>query len=143
MKGRPHTPQCVLYGSEPPPVGTVWKKVREKGWKVDCKKRCRITGKEKGVDTQLVVDITKRAVTTSMEKRTTIVILSGDADVKPAIDECEGWEVEVCMWKDYMSADLKQLKNGVKVNFLDDCFDKITFTSMKFDIKSNPHLLSL
>ena len=144
LKGRPHTPQCFLYGSEPPPVDTVWKKARENGWKVACKKRSRITGKEKGVDTQLVVDITKTAITTRPEERTTIVIMSGDADVKPAIDECKEWNVEVCMWKDYMSADLKQMKDGVKIIFLDKYFDEITFTNMKFDIKSNPHhLLSL
>ena len=140
--------QGFLYGSEPPPVDTVWEKIKDHGWEVDCKKRSRMTGKEKGVDAQLVADITERAIVTSQEERTTIVIISGDADAKPAVDKVlkyKGWNVEVCMWKDAMSTELKQLpqvKEGVKVYFLDEFLDKITFTSMKFDIKHHPYLLS-
>ena len=137
--------QGFLYGSEPPPVDTVWEKIKDRGWEVYRKKRSTVTGKEKGVDGQMVADITERACDTPPEKRTTIVIISGDADVKPAIDKVlkhAGWKVEVCMWKDAMSAVLKRMSD-VQVDFLDEFIGQITFTSMKFDIKNHPHLLSL
>ena len=131
-----------LYASEPPAVDTVWEKIKECGWRVpQPKKRSKLTGKEKGVDAQLVADITERACTTLEEHRTTIVIISGDSDVMPAIKmvlKYRGWKVEVYMWKNAMSSDLKKLpqtEDHVKVYFLDEFLEDITFTNMKFDPK--------
>ena len=86
-----------------------------------------VTGKEKGVDAQLVADITDRACTTQLENRTTIVIIFGDADVMPAIRvvlRYPGWQVEVCMWQNdlQLSSDLKRLpqkEHNVKVHYFD------------------------
>ena len=92
----------VLYGSEPPPVDTVWKKIREKGWKVGSQRRSMITGKEKQVDTSLVADVTETAILTPLHERTTIVVVSGDADVIPALDKIlkqERWKIEIYMWR--------------------------------------------
>ena len=129
-----------LYGFEPPPVDTVWEKIKERGWDVPKpKRRSAITGKEKGVDAQLVADITELACTTPEEERTTIIIISGDADVMPAIHKLlkyRGWSVEVCMWEDAMSNDLKKLPQRepkVVVNYLDKFLEHITFTNMKFN----------
>ena len=133
--------QGFLYGSEPPPVDTVWEKIKERGWDVPKPKtRSAITGKEKGVDAQLVADVTEIACTTPEEKRTTIVIISGDADAMPAIkkaldDKYRGWSVEVYMWKDAMSNALKKLPKtepNAKVYYLDEYLERITFTNMKF-----------
>ena len=127
-----------LYGSEPPPIDTVWRKIEELGWKVDRKKKHPITGKEKKVDTQLVADITERACNTPEHDRTTIIIIAGDADVKPAIDKIlkyKGWKVEVYMWKGAMARELKDLgkeSESVKVGYLDNRLEKITFTNMRF-----------
>ena len=139
--GRP-VAQGFLYASEPPAVDTVWEKIKERGWKVpQPKKRSKLTGKEKGVDAQLVADITEMACMTPEEQRTTIVIISGDADVMPAIRmvlKHRGWKVEVYMWKNAMSSDLKklpQVEDSVKVHFLDESLEYITFTNMKFDPK--------
>ena len=50
IKGR-EVAQGFLYGSEPPPVDTVWEKIKERGWDVPKpKRRSAITGKEKQVD---------------------------------------------------------------------------------------------
>ena len=54
--GRP-VEHGILYGSELPPVDTVWKKIREKGWKVNTHRRSWITGKEKQVDTNIVAEL--------------------------------------------------------------------------------------
>ena len=133
--------QGFLYGSEPPPVDTVWEKIKERpGWDVPKpKRRSAITGKEKQVDAQLVADITEMACTTPEEERTTIVIISGDADAMPAIHKVlkyRGWSVEVCMWEDAMSNELKKLPPKhpkVVVNYLDEFLEHITFTNMKFN----------
>lgn len=37
----------ILYGSEPPPIDSVWQKIRERGWKVITTQRSSFTGKEK------------------------------------------------------------------------------------------------
>ena len=99
--------QGFLYAAEQPAVDTVWQKIKECGWKVpQPKKRSVLTRKEKGIDTQLVADITEMACTTPKEQCTTIVIISGDANVMPAIQKVlkyKGWKVEVYMWESAMS----------------------------------------
>lgn len=143
--GRP-VAQGFLYGSEPPPVDTVWEKIRSQHFEVSTYPRHSITRKEKQVDAQLVADITERAIITPIGERTTIVVISGDADVLPAVRKVlkyEGWNVEVYMWQHAMSAELKkfpQSNDRVKSFYLDDHLSKITFTNMKFDVK---HLESL
>ena len=137
-KGR-EVAQGFLYGSEPPPVDTVWEKIKQRGWDVEPKRRSTITGKEKGVDAQLVADITEIACTTPEEERTTIIIISGDADAMPAIHKVlkyRGWNVEIYMWEDAMSNELKKLPRKepkVVVEYLDEFLERITFTNMKFD----------
>lgn len=141
-RGRP-VAQGFVYGSEPPPVDSVWEKIKECGWSVPPpKRRSMVTGKEKGVDAQLVADITEKACTTLLEDRTTIVIISGDADVMPAIRvvlRYPGWKVEVCMWENALSSDLKRLpqkEQNVQVHYLDKFLERITFTNMKFSARS-------
>ncbi len=139
----------VLYGSEPPPVDTVWNKIKEQGWIVTKDKRHTLTGKEKQVDTRLVAEATALAIRTPIEERTTIVLVTGDADVIPAIQEVmkeAHWLVEVCMWKRGMSKDLSRFakvnQERVKIKFLDDFLGNVSFTNMRFDI-SNPKILHL
>ena len=139
--GRP-VAQGFLYASEPPAVDTVWQKIKDCGWRLPLPKRTsKLIEKEKGVDAQLVADIIEMACTTPEKQRTTIAIISGDADVMPAIQKVlkyKGWKVEVYMWKDAMSSDLKKLPQAedcVKVHFLDESLEYITFTNMKFDPK--------
>lgn len=76
----------ILYGSEPPPIDTVWNKIREHGWKVFTSKRSRFTNREKRVDHQMVADITALVSDRSVAKGK-IAIVSGDADIIPAIEE--------------------------------------------------------
>ncbi len=139
--GRP-VAQGFLYGSEPPAIDKVWKKITACGWIVDRQKRNR-QGKEKQVDTQLVADVTERVCTTPEEQRTTIVLITGDADVIPAIRKIldyRGWKVEIYMWKHAMSSELRKISESsqsgdVLVCPLDDYLGKVTFTNMKFDSK--------
>lgn len=146
--GRP-VKKGKLYGSEPPPVDTVWKKIKERGWEVEKDKRHLITGKEKKVDTRLVAEVTALAVRTPPEERTTIVLVTGDADVIPAIEEVmreSHWKVEVYMWKQAMSHELPRYAANhpglVEIKHLDDYLSQVSFTNMKFDIK-NPRIKHL
>lgn len=137
--------QGFLYGSEPPAIDEVWEKIRKHGWAVDTKKRQRTTGKEKKVDTQIAVDIVTKAFNTPLDKRSTIILITGDADLLPAIEgvlKCEGWRVEVYMWKQALSRDLKALTDDrVVVEPLDEYLERVTFTNMKFNLHDNRHLL--
>ena len=81
-----------------------------------------LTETEEGV-AALVANITEKACTTPEEQRTTIVIISGNAKVIPAIERVlkyKGWKVEMYMWENAVSSDLPQ---------------EITFTNVKFDPK--------
>lgn len=129
--------QGFLYGSEPPAIDSVWKKIQQKGWCVDKKKKSH-KGKEKMVDAQLVADVTEKACTTPEEKRTTIILITGDADAIPAINkvlEYRGWKIEVYMWEHSMSSELKKLskESNAKISYLDDVLSQVTFTNMKFN----------
>ena len=98
-----------LYGSEPPPIDTVWKKIRERGWEVLTSQRSQLTGKEKQVHTKLVTDVISLACKTPIHERTTIILVTGDANVIPAIEGVLGeeqWKVEVYMWANAISNQL-------------------------------------
>uniref|UniRef100_A0A1X7SIP7 NYN domain-containing protein n=1 Tax=Amphimedon queenslandica TaxID=400682 RepID=A0A1X7SIP7_AMPQE len=93
--GRP-VAKGFLYGSVPPPVDTVWEKIRKSNFEVKVRKRSQVTGKEKMVDSDLVADATERACMTPKEKRSTFVVITGDADARPAIEKAlkYKWNVE-------------------------------------------------
>ena len=128
-----------LYGSEPPSIDTVWKRIHEQGWKVHTTQRTS-RGKEKQTTTTLVVDIVALAETIPPEQRSSIILVTGDASVVPAIErvvEIEGWSVEVYMWSHATSKQLHKLHskhgNRVTVSSLDQYLNDITFTNMKFN----------
>lgn len=135
--------QGILYGSEPPPIDTVWNKIRERGFLVKSERRHIVTGKEKQIDTKLVADVTATAIRTHKNLRTTIVLVTGDANVIPALEkvlEEEHWQIEVYMWDRAISKKLKQFAAShpkkVEVTPLDKYLDKLAFTNMKFDISN-------
>ena len=130
-----------LYGSEPPPLDSVWDSYGEKGWKITAHQRSSWTGKEKCVDTHLVADITDLVGNVSIGKHT-IAIISGDEDVLPAVRKAlaKHWKVEVHFWERSMSAALKKEK-GIKICFLDDHYQKICFTDRNFS--PSPQYMSL
>ena len=146
--GRP-VEQEILYGSEPPPIDTVWKKIEEKaGWTVKSKHRDMITGKEKQIDTTLVADVTATAIRTPLHERTTIVLVTGDANVLPALEkvlEEKQWNVEVYMWKDALSKQLiyygAQHHRRVKVIPLDSYLNHLAFTNLRFSASNRDYFL--
>ena len=146
--GRP-IKKGLLYGSEPPPVDTVWEKIEKiENFSVRKNKRSQLTGKEKQVDTELVADITEIAIKTPEHERTTIILISGDADVIPGLEKIlkeNRWSVEIYMWRQAIAGSLRRFtaehKERVKIKELDNYIDKITFTSMKFNISKKDKFL--
>jgi uncharacterized LabA/DUF88 family protein len=129
----------TLYGSEPPQIDSVWDKIREhKHWTVKTKKKSYLTHKEKEVDAQLLVDVTEVACTTPVSERGTIVLITGDADMCPAVEkimEYDGWKVEIYMWQDSLSSRLQKLSKtneNVICEPLDNHMMDVVFTNNKF-----------
>ncbi|XP_068754085.1 uncharacterized protein [Montipora capricornis] len=130
-----HVVWGVLYGSEPPPIDTVWNIIRTFGWKVVTNKRSTIQNKEKQVDQQLVADIIALVCDKDIAKGK-IAVISGDADVIPAIKEGEGWSFEIWMWDSAISTGLKDLADKkpelLTISTLDSHLESISFTNFKF-----------
>ena len=126
----------TLYGSEPPALDSVWHKINERGWKVVVTQRSTLTGKEKQVDQQIVSDIT--ALIFGCIVRGKIVIMSGDADMIPAIKRSlqNQWSIEIWTWKNSVSNSLSELAKDnqelMSINILDSRLEEVTFTNFKF-----------
>lgn len=125
-----------IYGSRPPKADSLWKRMEDLGFKVHIHDRSRKTGKEKMVDTQMSVHITRTAGKKSPELGSAFIVVSGDADHIPAIKVAmeEHWKVEVHMWQHAISGLLRKL-SGIKVCNLDEHRESITFISWKVDIQ--------
>ncbi len=98
-----------LYGSEPPPVDSVWQRIKEHGYDVTLFKR-NIFNKEKGLDMQLGIDVIILAM--RVKPPGIIVLVAGDADYEPVVKKVRsmGWEVEVWYWNN-AAAVLKSAAN--------------------------------
>ena len=140
-KGR-NVVSAKLYGSEPPPVDTVWAKAEERGWKVLVNERSKLTGKEKRVDTKLVAHATRDAC--EYNPPGTMIFISGDADIIEAIEIAleKSWNVEVYMWQHATSNEFRKLK-GCLVEYLDKYEEEIIFRDgMKYHVSANKECLS-
>ena len=130
----------TLYGSEPPPVDSVWDKIRQHGWQVITSKRSSFTNKEKQVDHQMVADITELVSDRGVAKGK-IVLVTGDADVIPAIKKGlrTNWSFEIWMWASGISKALRTLKKEnpelLSIHELDPQLKDISFTNFKFSDK--------
>ncbi|CAH1240535.1 Hypp6051 [Branchiostoma lanceolatum] len=141
----------TLYGSEPPKIDSVWRKIRERGWRVpQPKRKSYITGREKEVDSQLVADVTCLACETPEEKRGIISLVTGDADMMPVLQkilEKPPWIAEIWMWEHAISKKIKDLPriypDRVRVEFLDQYVQRLTYTNYIFTIKEMPRIKKL
>ena len=88
------------------------------GWKMEADESAAIS------------EITKRTNNTSLETRSTIIIVSGDLRLLPSIESAlkeDGWRVEIYCWKHQaLSSALKTVDN-LLVSTLDEYFARITF----------------
>lgn len=90
-----------MYGSEPPPSDSVWKRIRDEGYDLKVFKR-NFRGKEKGLDMEMglsVMDLIFEAKAKG-EPPGTICLVAGDADYLPVLERIRqhGWKSEVWYW---------------------------------------------
>lgn len=136
----------ILYAAEPPPIADVWRNIETKaGWYVDRSERGRrLRGKnEKQIDAKLVADATATAIVTPLPQRTTMVFVTGDANVLPALKKIvrqEGWTIEIYMWSQSISNSLLEFaeeesqSDRVKIMPLDSYLDTISFSKNELDV---------
>ena len=121
----------TLYGSEPPKIDHVWNKIEERGWRVEILQKSSHTGKEKEVDSTMFRDILALA-TVPPAKQSTIILISGDRDMRPAVKEIlqKGWKVEIWMWVDSIAKGLKKLTKeyeNLSIIPLDEHWKEVVF----------------
>ena len=124
----------TLYGSRPPDIDPVWNKIRQHGWKVKVLEKSFHTRKEKEVDATILKDILA-LVRVPPSKRSTVVLISGDRDMRPAVKEilqkAKGWKIEICMWKRSISHGLKELTGqyeNLSIMPLNEHWKKVVYT---------------
>ncbi|RIA94451.1 hypothetical protein C1645_817939 [Glomus cerebriforme] len=85
-----------LVGSRPPSYDSLWKFVERNGFEVKVFDR-NCENHEKEVDTEITRAITKTAITNGPG---TLVLISGDKDLRPGIKEAleNNWTVEIWFW---------------------------------------------
>jgi len=108
----------TVYGSVPPPEG-FWTAMESHYVNIEKLDRSTITGKEKQVDTTMVADITEHAVEDNHKgTRSEFIIVTGDADLLPAVKRVigRGYRVHIWSWRSSFAKayrDLVSNNNGL------------------------------
>lgn len=130
-----------LYGSTPPPVDTVWKAIEFHKVAVHTSARSTWTGREKEVDNKLGLDSVEQATEDSFRmERSEYMIVSGDRDLRPAVEKIvkRGFRVHVWSWKNSLSNVYKEMAHdSVRVHLLDDYLEEIGFRETTFRVDRN------
>jgi uncharacterized LabA/DUF88 family protein len=106
-----------LFGSEPPPIDTVWSKIRENKLKVHTFHK-DAEGKEKEVDVALTVVAMNYSFNYAHKVNCqTIILVAGDHDYCPLVYSLveRGWKVEILAFSSSRSKHLRELQ-GPKCN---------------------------
>lgn len=99
---------CAKLWGSPPPSDSFWKMVEYKGFEVVTYDR-NAAGKEKKVDVAIAYAITKDAFTSIDKTDSEIVLVAGDKDYVPVIEDLkkEGFSVVVVFWE-HAAKELKE-----------------------------------
>lgn len=100
---------CAKLWGSPPPSDSFWKMVKHKGFEVVTYDR-NAAGKEKKVDVAIAYAITKDAYTNINKDDAEIVLVAGDKDYVPVIEDLkkEGFRVVVVFWE-HAAKELKEV----------------------------------
>lgn len=99
---------CAKLWGSPPPSDSFWKMVEQKGFQVKTYDRSA-AGKEKKVDVAIAHAMTKDAYTSINKETSEIILVAGDKDYMPVIEDLksEGFKVIVVFW-DHAAKELKE-----------------------------------
>lgn len=101
--------RAALFGSRPPPNDGIWTFAKKAGFELHLEDR-NIKNKEKKIDTGVATLITKDAYKHGVVAEDVFVLVSGDADYVPTINELrkDGYFVEVVFW-DHAAKELRDV----------------------------------
>ena len=112
-----------------------------------------IIKKQKMVDTTIVRDILELKITVPSHKKITVVILSGDADMIPALEDIakvKNWEIKIYSWEHCRAAALtafqRKYHSNVSIVLLDEFWDRLIYRNYEptdEDYKINGVVLTL
>jgi uncharacterized LabA/DUF88 family protein len=91
--------RAALFGSRPPPNDGIWTFAKRAGFELHLEDR-NIRNKEKKIDTGIATLLTKDAYKHGKPGEDVFVLVAGDADYVPTINElkADGYYVEVVFW---------------------------------------------
>ncbi|MPV66369.1 NYN domain-containing protein [Burkholderia sp. BE17] len=91
--------RAALFGSRPPPNDSIWQHAEKAGFELHLEDR-NVKNKEKKIDTGIATLLTKDAYKNGDPKTDTFVLVAGDADYVPTINElkADGYSVQVVFW---------------------------------------------
>lgn len=100
--------RAALFGSRPPPNDSIWTFAKKAGFELHLEDR-NIKNKEKKIDTGIATLLTKDAYKHGKPSEDVFVLVAGDGDYVPTINElkADGYFVEVVFW-DHASRELRQ-----------------------------------
>ena len=116
--------KACLYGSIPPLIDTVWKAAREKKFIVYIFKRS-VGGRVKEIHGAMARDMMK-TLHTKNKANATFIVVTGDRNLKPVIDDIleSSVHVELWSWEDAMAREFRQLANTHNL-FTANCLDSV------------------
>lgn len=100
--------RVALFGSRPPPNDGIWNFAKKAGFELHLEDR-NVKNKEKKIDTGIATLLTKDAYKHGKPNEDTFVLVAGDSDYVPTINElkADGYRVEVVFW-DHASRELRE-----------------------------------
>lgn len=115
--------RAALFGSRPPPNDSIWQYAKKAGFELHLEDR-NIKNKEKKIDTGIATLLTKDAYKHGNPKEDTFVLVAGDADYVPTINElkADGYKVEVVFWN-HAARELREVAS--KFISLDEYLDAL------------------
>jgi len=91
--------RAALYGSRPPPNDSIWQYATKAGFELHLEDR-NYANKEKKIDTGIATLMTKDAYKHGNAAEDVFVLVAGDKDYVPTLNElrADGYNVEVVFW---------------------------------------------
>jgi uncharacterized LabA/DUF88 family protein len=115
--------RATLFGSRPPPNDSLWQVAKKAGFEVRLEDR-NYSNKEKKIDTAIATLMTKDAYKHGDPGADLFVLVAGDKDYVPTLNEltADGYKVEVVFWN-HAAAELK--KAATKFTSLDSYLEHL------------------
>ncbi|MGT2784517.1 NYN domain-containing protein [Streptococcus merionis] len=118
----------VLAGSTPPPNDSFWRTMENNNFEVHTYERTK--SGEKGVDGKILIEGMKHIERIKSPGK--LILMSGDLDMRPLIEEAfsQKWEIILWSWKDSISSEYEKgdLRYCFKeTKYLDDIADEVVY----------------